>query len=92
MKQELLSGLVVKDLVLLLLWLGSLLGMGSIPGPGTSSCLRGSQKRKKRKETKSPPPLLAPMSWGGSVSSLIEWLRPLGYHSKDSWWVHGIWV
>lgn len=36
----------VKDLTLSMLWLGSLLGTGSIPGLGISSCSEGSQKKK----------------------------------------------
>ena len=40
----------VKDLALPLLWLESLGGMGSIPGPGTSACHGHGQKKKKKSE------------------------------------------
>ena len=44
------GGLAFKDLALSLLWLGSLLWHGFNNGPGTSTCLGCSQKKKKKVE------------------------------------------
>ena len=46
----------VKDLALSLQQLGHCQGTGSIPGPGTSTCHRGGQKKGKEKEKKKKSP------------------------------------
>ena len=45
----------VKDPVLSLLWLGLLLGVGSVPGPGTSAWCNAAKKKKKKRKRKTNP-------------------------------------
>lgn len=61
----------VKDLALSLLWLGGCCGTGLVPGPGTFTCHRRSQK-KKTKQKKVNWPYMQ-----GFISGFIIFLWPV---------------
>ena len=76
MEQEFPDGLVVKDLVLSLLWLGF------HPWPRTSACLRHNQKKKKKK--KGVPVVAQQLTnltrnheVAGSIPGLPQWVTDL---------------
>ena len=72
-------------------WCGSgcCCGTGSIPGPGISTCLRNSQKKEKKKDTRRPGSIL---EWKNccknnvyKINRKVRIIRPWGMNNETCW-------